>query len=140
MLLALLALLLGLSACSAGHPSPDFTSTPTTEFELAPGTYQVVGRVEGHASCPYLFWIDMPDAWLERNYGFTVPLVSFPLGDTNLRTEAMADLHTKVDIRSQRRVLHNIMEEITVANYFGLFAILKVTVSAEVIEFMGNQT
>ncbi|UCE63907.1 MAG: hypothetical protein JSU59_01755 [Nitrospirota bacterium] len=139
-LILLLFLLLGLSGCAVGHPSPSFTSTPTTEFVLAPGTYEVVGRLEGHASCPFLFWVDMPDTWLQFRYGFTVPLISFALGDTDLRTRAMADLHSKVEIQGTRRVLHNIMEETTIANYLGLFAILEVTVSAEVIEFTGGQS
>ena len=45
-----------------------------------------------------------------------------------------------VDIQGKRRVLHNIMEELTVANYLGLFAILDVTISAEVIEFTGSKS
>ena len=138
-LILLLALLLGLSGCAAGHPSPSFTSTPTTEFVLAPGTYKVVGRVEGYASCSFLFWIDIPDAW-ETRAGFSIPLLSFALGDPYLRSRAMADLHSKVEIQGKRQVLHNIMEETTVANYLGLFAIYEVTVSAEVIEFTGSQS
>jgi len=134
------ALGLGLSSCSVGHPSPSFTSTPTTEFVLAPGTYQVVGRFEGYASCPFLFWIDIPDLWEQSSFGVRIPLLSFALGDPNLRSRALADLHTKVEIQGKRRVLHNIMEETTVANYLGLFAIYEVTVSAEVIEFTGSQS
>ena len=137
--LLLLACLLGLSGCAVGHPSPEFTSPSQPDFLLKPGTYEVVGRVEGRASCPFLFWVDIPQAWQSR-VGVSIPLVSFALGDTDLRTQAMADLHSKVEIQGKRRVLHNIMEEITVANYLGLFAILDVTISAEVIEFTGSQS
>jgi len=135
----LLPLLLGLSGCAVGHSTPKITIPSQPDFLLKPGTYQVVGRVEGYASCPFLFWIDIPQAW-ESQVGVSVPLLSFALGDIDLRTRAMADLHTKVEIQGKRRVLHNIMEEMTVANYLGLFAILDVTISAEVIEFTGSQS
>jgi hypothetical protein len=139
LLLLFLTLLLGLSGCAVGHPSPEFISPSQPDFLLKPGTYQVVGRVEGHASCPFLFWVDIPQGWQSRA-GVSIPLLSFALGDTDLRTQAMADLHTKVEIQGKRRILHNIMEEMTVANYLGLFAILDVSISAEVIEFTGSQS
>jgi len=135
----LLALLLGLSGCAAGHPSPSFFNPSQPDFVLNPGTYQVVGRVEGYASCPFLFWIQIPDYW-QLQEGASIPLLSFALGDANLRSRAMADLHTKVEIQGKRQVLLNIMEEVTVANYLGLFAILDITISAEVIEFTGSQS
>ena len=136
----LLVGLLGVSGCAVGHSTPEVTSASQPDFLLKPGTYQVVGLVEGRAWCPFLFWIDLPDSWEASTYGFSIPMLSFALGQTDLRTQAMADLHSKVEIQGKRRVLHNIMEEVTVANYLGLFAILDVTISAEVIEFTGGQS
>ena len=51
----------------------------------------------------------------------------------------MQDLYSKHDLQGKPQVLHNINEEWSVASYLGLFAILKVSVMAEIIEFKDQE-
>jgi hypothetical protein len=48
----------------------------------------------------------------------------------------MEDMHRKHDLVGKPQVLHNFVEEWSLANYLGLFAIQRVTITAEVIEFL----
>jgi hypothetical protein len=41
-------------------------------------------------------------------------------------------------MRGKPQLLHNVVEEWTVANYLGLYAVLRVSISADVIEFTGG--
>ena len=50
----------------------------------------------------------------------------------------MADLRSQVDLLGKPRFLHNVVEEWTVSNFLGLFAIVRLTISADVIEFRGD--
>ena len=104
-----------------------------TKIKLEPGAFKVVKAVKGEASCPYLFWIEHPLA--EHSTSSPVPLLAFELGNPHLRELAMQDLYSKYDLQGKPQVLHNIIEEWSVANYLGLFAILKVSIMAEIIEF-----
>ena len=64
-----------------------------------------------------------------------MPVIAFQLGKPNLHEQVMRDLHSHHDLQGKPQILHNFLEEYTLANYLGLFAILKLTISAEVIEF-----
>ena len=104
-----------------------------TKIKLEPGAFKVIKAVTGEASCPYLFWIENPLA--EHSTSSPVPFLAIELGNPHLRELAMKDLHSKYDLQGKPQVLHNIIEEWSVANYLGLFAILKVSIMAEIIEF-----
>ena len=104
------------------------------EIVLKPGEFRIVKAVRGEASCPFLFWIDIPSA-IESKVGIDMPLITFALGNSNLRELAMRDLHSKHDLLGKPQILHNFIEEWTIANYLGIFAVVKVSISAEVIEF-----
>ena len=113
------------------------------KITLNPREFRVVKTVIGEASSPYLFWIDLPSS-IQSQFAYSsveakpTPLVSFELGNRNLHQLAMKDLLSKHDLRGKPQILHNILEEWTLANYLGLFAILRVKISAEVIEFIGK--
>lgn len=106
-----------------------------TKIKLKPGEFTVIGAVTGEASCPYLFWIENPFEEHSYNSSSPVPFIALELGNPHLRKRAMQDLYSKHDLQGKPQVLHNIIEEWSVASYLGLFAILKVSVMAEVIEF-----
>jgi hypothetical protein len=65
-------------------------------------------------------------------------VISFELGKPNLHARAMRNMLNQHDLRGKPQILHNLMEEWTLANYLGLYAILKLSISAEVIEFTDN--
>jgi hypothetical protein len=106
-----------------------------TKIKLKPGEFIVIGAVTGEASCPYLFWLENPFQEHSYNSSSPVPFIAFELGNPHLRKRAMQDLYSKHDLQGKPQVLHNIIEEWSVASYLGLFAILKVSVMAEIIEF-----
>ena len=60
---------------------------------------------------------------------------AFALGNAALKVRAMQDLHSKHDLTGKPQVLHNFVEEWSIANYLGLFAIMRLSITAEVIEF-----
>ena len=105
------------------------------KINLKPGEFKVVGAVKGEASCPYLFWIDIYSP--ERTKPSPVPLFAIELGNPHLLELAMQDLYSKHDLQGKPQILHNVIEEWSVANYLGLFAIRKVSFMAEIIEFTG---
>lgn len=109
-----------------------------TKITLKPGEFRIVKTITGEASCPFLFWIDVPPQF-KSSTGINAPILAFDLGDPNLHKLAMKDLHSKHDLKGKPQILHNILEEWSIANYLGLFAILKVTITAEVIEFTGRR-
>ena len=108
-----------------------------TKIKLNPGEFKVVGAVKGEASCPYLFWIEIYDP--DRTKPSAVPLFAIELGNPHLLELAMQDLYSKHDLQGKPQILHNVVEEWSVANYLGLFAIRKVTYLAEIIEFTDKE-
>ncbi len=103
---------------------------------LKQGEFRVVRTVRGQASCPSLLYIDPPPA-IKAVLGIpaSAPALTFALGDSALKVRAMEDLHSKHDLLGKPQILHNFVEEWTVANYLGLFAILRLSITAEVLEF-----
>lgn len=106
---------------------------------LKQGAFRVVRTVRGQASCPYFLYIDPPPA-IKGAFGISAsaPALTFALGDSALKVRAMEDLHRKHDLLGKPQILHNFVEEWTLANYLGLFAIMRVTITAEVLEFTGG--
>jgi hypothetical protein len=103
---------------------------------LNQGEFQVVRTVTGKASCPYFLYVDLPDALLGAlQLSTSAPPLAFALGDAALHVRAMEDLHSKHDLLGKPQVLHHFVEEWTLANYLGLFAIRRLTITAEVLEF-----
>jgi hypothetical protein len=99
--------------------------------------FRVVGTVSGRASCPYFLYLDLPDSLLGvMGISIAAPPVAFALGDAALHVRAMEDLHSKHDLLGKPQVLHHFVEEWTLANYLGLFAIKRLTITAEVLEFV----
>ena len=90
----------------------------------------------GQASCPFFLYIDPPPG-VKGVLGLapSTPAINFALGSSSLRVRAMQDLHRKHDLVGKPQILHNFVEEWTLSNYLGLFAIQRLTITAEVIEF-----
>ena len=130
---AILALLV-VTGCSKDKSVKPNLGKNKAEIILRPGEFQVVKNIYGEASSSFLFWIDITPALQSLNQ-VPVPVISFQLGKPNLYERAMRDLHNKHDLQGKSQILHNFLEEWTLANYLGLFAILKLSISAEVIEF-----
>lgn len=107
------------------------------EILLKPGQFKLVKTIQGEASSSFLFWIDFTPA-LQSISKSPVPVISFELGKPNLHERAMRNMLNQHDLRGKPQILHNLMEEWTLANYLGLFAILRLSISAEVIEFTDN--
>ena len=105
-----------------------------TEIILRPGEFRVVKTIQGEASTYFLFWIDLSPA-MKAISKSPVPVISFELGKPNLHQRAMRDLNSQHDLQGKPQILHNFLEEWSLANYLGLFAILRLSISAEVIEF-----
>jgi hypothetical protein len=104
---------------------------------LNQGEFRVVRTVQGRASCPYFLWLDLPDfIQIALKIPTATPALNFALGNAALRVRAMEDMRRKHDLVGKPQVLHNFVEEWSLANYLGLFAIQRVTITAEVIEFL----
>jgi hypothetical protein len=91
-------------------------------------------HVEGHASCSFLLFLPFPTTW-QREIGLPLAL-GIPLGQPALLEEAMADLHSKVDLVGKPQILSEVIEEWTFVTYFGLYGTMEIKVSAEVVEFV----
>ncbi len=105
-----------------------------TEIILRPGEFRVVKTIHGEAASYFLFWVDISPALISMNQA-PVPVISFALGKPNLHQRAMRKLNSQHNLQGKPQILHNFLEEWSLANYLGLFAILKLSISAEVIEF-----
>ena len=106
---------------------------------LNEGKFRVVRTVSGRASCPFFLYIDLPDSFLGAvGISRAAPPVAFAVGDAALHVRAMEDLHSKHDLLGKPQILHHFVEEWTLANYLGLFAIKRLTITAEVLEFTEN--
>ena len=103
---------------------------------LKQGEFRVVRTLRGQASCPYFLYIDPPPA-IKGALGISAsaPALTFALGDGALKVRAMQDLHSKHDLLGKPQILHNFVEEWTTSNYLGFYAIVRLTVTAEVLEF-----
>lgn len=104
---------------------------------LEQANFRVVeSHVEGSASCPHILWISLS----LRPIGIdaTVPPWGIPLSNPHLHEQAMADLHTRVDLRGPR-LLINVREELKVTSYLGLFATVRLTITADVVEFVRGE-
>jgi hypothetical protein len=130
------AALLGGLGCTTEFALPRELGQVRPKLVLHPGSFQVVRTVTGRASAPALLYFDPPPG-IKAALGIPAsqPAVSFGLGDMALRVRALRDLHQQHDLVGRPQVLHNFVEEWTVANYLGLFAIIRVTMTAEVLEF-----
>ena len=129
----MLALLITTGCSKDKSIKPDLGKNKT-EIILRPGEFRVVRTVQGEASTYFLFWVDISPALQSMNQA-PVPVISFELGKPNLHQRAMRDLNSQHNLQGKPQILHNFMEEWTLANYLGLFAVLKLSISAEVIEF-----
>jgi hypothetical protein len=130
-------LVVSLAACAAplGRDPDIYKVKP--KLILDEDNFRVVRTIQGQASCPYFLWIDLPDfVQSALRIPTSAPALNFALGDAALRVRAMEDLHSKHSLVGKPQVLHNFLEEWSLANYLGLFAIQRVTITAEVIEFL----
>jgi len=106
---------------------------------LNEGEFRVVRTVSGRASCRYFLYFAIPDSLLGVvGISRAAPLIAFALRDAALHVRAMEDLHSKHDLLGKPQILHHFVEEWTLANYVGLFAIKRLTITAEVLEFTGK--
>jgi hypothetical protein len=136
-LAALVSSLLLLTGCASEVALAPDVDKSKPKLVLSQGEFRVVGTVTGRASCPYLLYIDLPDSLLGRvGIPGTAPPVAFALGDAALHVRAMEDLHRQHDLLGKPQILHHFVEEWTLANYLGLFAIKRLTITAEVLEFV----
>jgi hypothetical protein len=137
--MVLVAALLGALGCTAGVARTPDLGKVGPKLVLQPGSFRVVGTATGRASAPALLYFDPPPAIKAAlRIPATQPALSFGLGDMALRVRAIRDLHRQHDLVGKPQIFHNFVEEWTVANYLGLFAIIRVTVTAEVLEFTGG--
>lgn len=127
-------ILLIATGCSKNNSIKPDLGKNKEEIILSPGQFKLVKTIYGEASSYFLFWVDFSPVMKSFNNS-PVPVVSFELGKPNLHDRAMRDLLNQHDLRGKPQILHNFLEEWTLANYLGLFAILKLSISAEVIEF-----
>ena len=110
---------------------------PIIEKRIFPsGNFHVVrDHVEGEASCAHLLYMQYP-GWLQKVLTLKVPYATgIALGDADLRERAMADLYTKHVFQGDTQRFNNIIEEWSISNYLGIYAEVKLKVTAEVIEF-----
>ncbi len=130
--------LLSLAGCTTYHSGALEVARMKPKVELSGENFRLVRRVTGEATTPFLLWIDIPDA-IQRavfsNLVNPLPVLTIALDDPRLRQRAMADLHRQHDLRGKPQLLNNVVEEWSVANYFGLYAVVRVSISADVIEF-----
>ncbi|RLA16823.1 MAG: hypothetical protein DRQ62_15660 [Gammaproteobacteria bacterium] len=127
--------LLAVSGCNKDKSVKPDLGKNKTEIILSPGEFQVVKTIHGKASTSFLFWIDFSPV-LKSIDKASVPVISFQLDKSNIHERAMHDLHKQHDLQGKPQILHNFLEEWTLANYLGLYAIRKLSISAEVIEFI----
>ena len=126
------------SGCSKDQSVKSDLGKSKTEIILRPGEFRVVKTIQGEASSSYLFWLDFSP--ILRSFSQSpVPVIAFQLGSPNLHERAMRDLYSQHDLQGKPQILHNFLEEYTLANYLGLYAVIKLSISAEVIEFTGNE-
>lgn len=122
------------TGCSKNKSIKPELGKSKTEIILRPGEFRVVKNIHGEASSYFLFWIDISPALISMNQS-PVPVISFELGKSNIHQRVMRDLNNQHNLQGKSQILHNFLEEWSLANYLGLFAILKLSISAEVIEF-----
>lgn len=122
------------TGCSKNKSIKPELGKSKTEIILKPGKFHVVKTIHGEASSYFLFWIDISPALKSMNQA-PVPVISFELGKPNIHQRVMRDLNSQHNLQGKPQILHNFLEEWNLANYLGLFAILKLSISAEVIEF-----
>ena len=127
--------LLAVSGCNKDKSVKPDLGKNKTEIILSPGEFQVVKTIHGQAATSFLFWIDFSPV-LKSIDKASVPVISFQLDKSNIHERAMHDLHKQHDLQGKPQILHNFLEEWTLANYLGLYAIRKLSISAEVIEFI----
>ena len=114
---------------SPGHPVIVKQTFPNGNFHV------VREHVEGEASCAHLLYMQYP-GWLQKVLTPKVPYATgIALGDSDLRERAMADLYTKHVFQGDTQQFNNIVEEWSISNYLGIYAEVKLKVTAEVIEF-----
>ena len=130
---AIITLLIA-TGCSKNNSIKAELGKSKEEITLRPGQFKLVKTIHGEASSSFLFWVDFSPVMKSFSKS-PVPVISFELGKPNLHDRAMRDLLNQHDLRGKPQILHNFLEEWTLANYLGLFAVLKLYISAEVIEF-----
>ena len=131
--------LLSLAGCASEVVLTPDVDKVKPKLVLNEGEFRVVRTVSGKASCPYLLYLDLPDSLLGVvGISISAPPVAFALGDAALHVRAMEDLHSKHDLLGKPQILHHFLEEWTLANYLGLFAVRRLTITAEVLEFTEN--
>jgi hypothetical protein len=129
---------IALGGCAAYRGAAPELGRVKPKIQLYGNDFRRLRRVTGAASLPFLFWIDLPEPLQRAAFGdlpYPLPVLAIALGDPSLRAQAMAALHRQHDLRGKPQILHNLIEEWTLANYLGLFAVLRVNISADVIEF-----
>ena len=130
------------AGCTMYGPGPD-RGLVRMRVALNQENFRVArSHVEGHAACRHLLWIPLPD-WhvaygLWDEHPGAPAAIAIALENPHIRERAMADLRSQVDLLGKPRFLHNVVEEWTVSNCLGLFAIVRLTISADVIEFRGD--
>ncbi len=105
-----------------------------TEIFLKPSEFKFVKTIHGEATSSFLFWIDFSPALRSFNQP-PILVLSFQLGHPDIYTRAMRDLNSQHRLQGRPQILHDFLEEWTLANYLGLYAVQTLSISAEVIEF-----
>jgi hypothetical protein len=127
-----------LAGCATYSTAPLEVGVMKPKLLLSGDHFRLVRRVTGEAETSFLFWIDIPDTIQRaafKNLATPLPVLTIALGDPRLRERAMAALHRQYDMRGKPQLLNNVVEEWSVANYLGLYAVVRVSISADVIEF-----
>ncbi len=130
--------LLATAGCTTYNPAALEVGSIKPKLQLSGDDFRLLGRVTGEASASFLFWIDIPESFQRAVFSNLVnplPVLTIALDDPRLRERAMAALHRQHDLRGKPQLLHNLVEEWSVANYLGLYAVVHVSISADVIEF-----
>ena len=135
----LFTVLLTIAGCTvySSRTQPESTAEPIVEKQTSPdGNFHVVrDHVEGEASCAHLLYMQYP-GWLQKILILKLPYATgIALGNSDLRERALADLYTKHDFQGDTQQFNNIIEEWSISNYLGIYAEVKLKVTAEVIEF-----
>lgn len=108
----------------------------TKEMAFTTSNFRIVKTdVQGTASCPYLFYFTAPHPMIAQILGFGNAGIA--LGNPDLYEQAMASLHEGHPIFEKSQQFHNVVEEWDVTSYFGVYAIVKLTLTADVVEFTG---